>query len=156
MSGKTPYLRHGLVAGAVGTTALNAATYLDMAARGRPSSSTPEQTVQRLTQLLGFTVPGDDDGRHARESGLGSLLGIAAGTGAGLALGALRRSGWPRGRAATLTVAFALAMAAGNGPMTALGVTDPRTWSASSWLSDVVPHAAYAVAAAATLQAFDR
>jgi hypothetical protein len=40
--------------------------------------------------------------------------------------------------------------------MTALGVTDPRTWSASSWLSDVVPHAAYAVAAAATLEALDR
>lgn len=34
---------HGLAAGAAGTTALNAVTYLDMALRGRPASTTPEE-----------------------------------------------------------------------------------------------------------------
>jgi hypothetical protein len=49
-----------------------------------------------------------------------------------------------------------LALAAGVGanvgsvaPMTALGVDDPRSWSASSWLSDLVPHLAYGAATAA-------
>ena len=31
----------GIAAGAAGTTALNATTYLDMALRGRPASRTP-------------------------------------------------------------------------------------------------------------------
>ena len=41
----------GAAAGAAGSTALNAVTYLDMAGRGRGSSSTPEQTVQALAGL---------------------------------------------------------------------------------------------------------
>ncbi|WP_202925982.1 hypothetical protein [Goekera deserti] len=43
-----------------------------------------------------------------------------------------------------------------NGPMTALGVTDPRTWSATDRVSDVVPHLAYAAVVRATLDGFDR
>ncbi|MGI8537507.1 MAG: hypothetical protein ACR2K2_13710 [Mycobacteriales bacterium] len=35
-------------AGAVGTTALNALTHVDMAARGHPASSTPETTVAEV------------------------------------------------------------------------------------------------------------
>ena len=35
----------GAVAGAMGTAALNAVTYLDMAVRGRPSSQVPAHTV---------------------------------------------------------------------------------------------------------------
>ncbi|MGN6753025.1 MAG: hypothetical protein ACTHJJ_10790 [Intrasporangium sp.] len=146
----------GLIAGAVGTTALNAATYLDMVLRGRPSSSTPEQTVERTAELLGVSVPGSEEQRQARKSGLAPLLGIATGVGAGMVLGALRGAGWARGPAATLAVSGALAMTAGNGPMALLGVTDPRKWPASSWVADIVPHAVYAVAATATLEAFDR
>ena len=37
-----------------------------------------------------------------------------------------------------------------------LGVTDPRTWSAADWVSDVVPHLAYAWVVQATMDAFDR
>jgi hypothetical protein len=151
-----PSLVRGLIAGAVGTTALNAATYLDMTLRGRPSSSTPEQTIDRTAELLGVSVPGNEEQQQARKSGLAPLLGIATGVGAGMVLGALRGVGWPRGRAATLAVAGALAMTAGNGPMTLLGVTDPRTWSVSSWVADIVPHAVYAIAATATLEGFDR
>ena len=39
--------------------------------------------------------------------------------------------------------------------MTVLGITDPRTWSATDWLSDVVPHLAYATVVKATMEAFD-
>ncbi|MCP9968874.1 hypothetical protein LUX57_29935 [Actinomadura madurae] len=44
-------LTRGLAAGAAGTTALNLVTYLDMAVRGRPASSTPEQSVERLADV---------------------------------------------------------------------------------------------------------
>jgi hypothetical protein len=149
-------LAHGAIAGAVGTTALNAATYVDMAVRGRPASSTPERTVERGAELLGLEIPGDEEQRQAREAGLGPLLGTAAGVGAGLLLGALRGTGRPRGGVATLGVAWILAMVAGNGPMTVLGITDPRTWSVTDWVADIVPHVAYAVAATTTLNALDR
>ena len=39
--------------------------------------------------------------------------------------------------------------------MTALKVTDPRTWSAVDWLSDVVPHLVYGLVTYATLSALD-
>jgi hypothetical protein len=149
-------LAHGAIAGAVGTTALNAVTYADMALRGRPASSTPERMVERGADLLGLAIPGDEQQREARQAGLAPLLGTATGVGAGLLLGALRGSGRPRGDVATLGVASLLAMVAGNGPMTVLGVTDPRTWSAADWVADLVPHVAYAVAATVTLGALDR
>lgn len=149
-------LVHGLVAGAAGTTALNAATYLDMALRGRPESSTPKQTVEKAAGIVGADIPGSGEQQQARASGLGALLGIAAGVTAGAALSACRVAGPLQGRAATLTTAWALAMIAGNGPMTMLGVTDPRTWSSKDWVADVVPHLAYAVAAASTLEIIER
>ena len=34
-------------------------------------------------------------------------------------------------------------MAATDAGNVALGLTDPREWSASDWLSDLVPHLAY-------------
>ena len=143
---------HGMLAGAVGTTALNAATYADMAVRARPARSTPEATVERGAELLGITIPGDEDTRKARESGLGPLLGTAAGLGAGVVLTAILGTGRPRSVGGTLAVAWLLAMAAGNGPMTVLGVADPRAWGAADWVADVVPHAAYAAAATAALR----
>jgi hypothetical protein len=148
-------LVRGAIAGAAGTTALNTATYLDMVVRARPASSTPEQTVERGADLLGVQIPGDEDSRQARTSGLGPLLGTAAGVAAGLVLGIVRGAGWVRRPATTLGVASVLAMIAGNGPMTVLGVTDPRTWGMSAWLADIVPHVSYAVAATATLEAFE-
>lgn len=52
--------------------------------------------------------------------------------------------------------AGAAAMAASDGSMTALGVTDPRQWDANSWLSDALPHLAYGAVTIATLHALDR
>ena len=46
----------GAAAGAAGTTALNGVTYLDMAVRGRPASSTPEDTVDRLAEAVGVDI----------------------------------------------------------------------------------------------------
>jgi hypothetical protein len=47
-------------------------------------------------------------------------------------------------------------LVASNGPMTVLGVTDPRTWSAVDWASDLVPHLAYGLVVKTTMDAFDR
>ncbi len=45
------------------------------------------------------------------------------------------------------------AMAASDGPATALGVTDPTTWGFNSWASDIVPHLAYGLTTALTYEA---
>jgi hypothetical protein len=148
-------LAHGAIAGAVGTTALNVATFLDMVLRGRPASSTPETTVDRLADVVHVQIPGSDDQRDARRTATGSLLGTAAGVGAGVVLGALRQTGRPHGVGGTAAAAWVLAMLAGNGPMTVMQVTDPRQWGAQDWAADIVPHLAYAAAAAATLQVLD-
>jgi hypothetical protein len=37
-----------------------------MAIRGRPPSSTPEKTNERMLQLAGITVPGDGETRPNR------------------------------------------------------------------------------------------
>ncbi len=145
----------GAVAGAAGTTALNAVTFVDMAVRGRPASSTPEETVRRGADLVGAHIPGDDEHRAARTTGLGSLAGLVAGVGAGVVLGVVRGRRLPGGSAGTFAGACVLAMLVGNGPMTVLGVTDPRRWSVADWTADVVPHLAYAAAATVALELTD-
>ena len=134
---------------------MNAATYLDMTLRGRPASQTPSKVVERLAALAGTSIPGDDEQRSNRESGLGALLGIASGVSAGLVLSGFRALGRPRGRAGTVVTAWALAMVAGNGPMTVLGVTDPRSWGRKAWIADALPHFAYALAATAALSGLE-
>ncbi len=42
-----------------------------------------------------------------------------------------------------------------SGRMTLLGVTDPRTWPATSWVADVGPYLAYGAATAAVLARLD-
>lgn len=146
-------LAAGAAAGAAGVTALNTVTYLDMALRGRPASDTPERSVEALTEKMPLSIPGDEDTRQNRLLGLGPLTGVAAGVTVGAAMGLLRSAGrsvpvWAAGPVAALA-----AMAAGDGPMAALGVTDPRSWSLKDWVSDVVPHLAFGFTAAWTLDA---
>lgn len=43
-------------------------------------------------------------------------------------------------------------LAAGAAAMAALGVSDPRSWSATAWLSDAVPHLAYGLVTAAVIE----
>jgi hypothetical protein len=145
----------GAVAGAAGTTALNAVTYLDMAVRARPASSTPEATVERLEDETGVSVPGDAGARQNRIAGLGPLTGIVAGVATGAVLGAARGLGWRPGLLPTVAVTSAGALVAGNGPMAVLGVSDPRSWSLGSWVTDVVPHLAYGLVAGWTLRRLD-
>ena len=146
----------GAAAGAAGSSALNAATYLDMVVRGRGTSSTPEQTVEALAQKAHVSIPGDDEKRSNRVQGLGPLTGLAAGVGVGVVVGLVRAAGYrSQPLVGTLLTTLGVLVAA-NGPMTVLGITDPRTWSATDWASDIVPHLAYAAVVKTTMDAFDR
>ena len=154
--GTVGWMLRGAAAGAAGSTALNAVTYLDMTVRGRGASSTPEDTVEKLARTAHLTIPGDGGMRENRKQGLGALLGLVAGTGVGVLGGLVRASGHrPATPVGTALTTLGVLIAA-NGPMTALGITDPRTWSATDWLSDLVPHLAYAVVVTTTMEAFDR
>jgi hypothetical protein len=134
----------GAAAGAAGTTALNAVGYLDMAVRGRPASHTPEATVAKLAEIAHLPAPDEN-----RLAGLGGLSGLVLGVGAGALLGVARAAGLRVGTIA----ASGVVMLISNGPMTVLRITDPRTWSAVDWVSDVVPHLAYGAVAVAVLDA---
>jgi hypothetical protein len=141
----------GAAAGAAGTTALNATTYLDMAVRGRPTSSTPEQTVEAAAAKAHVAIPGEGETRDNRVAGLGPLQGIAAGVLTGALAGVARSLGLRLPLAVSAALTGAAAMAAADGSMAALGVSDPRTWDATSWASDAVPHAAYGAVTSAVL-----
>jgi hypothetical protein len=146
----------GAAAGAAGTTALNAVTYLDITVRGRANSSTPEDTVEKLAGTLHVEIPGDQEKRQNRLQGLGPLTGLVAGVGVGVLTGLARAAGFRSQPLVGTALTTAVVLVAANGPMTVLGVTDPRTWSAIDWISDVVPHLAYGVAVTTTMDAFDR
>jgi len=154
--GTVGWMLRGAAAGAAGTTALNAVTYLDMAVRGRPTSSTPEDTVEKLAEKAHLPIPGEGETRQNRVAGLGPLTGLMAGVGVGIVGGLARAAGFRPSATADLAVTTLVVLVAANGPMTALGITDPRTWSATDWISDVVPHLAYGAVVATTMDAFDR
>lgn len=145
----------GAAAGAAGTTALNAVTYLDMAARGRPASSTPQETVEQLAKRMHLPVPGAGETRSSRLFALGSLSGLAAGAATGALLGLCRELGWRPGTTVSMVAATAGALLVGNGPISLMGITDPRSWAAVDWASDVVPHVAYGAVTAAVLDGLD-
>ncbi|BCB77797.1 hypothetical protein GCM10022251_38780 [Phytohabitans flavus] len=144
----TPPIVRGLLAGAAGTAALDAVTYLDMATRGRPASTTPERSVERLTKA-GHLSLGTGDSAGNRRSGLGALLGYLTGATVAAGYSALvgRRLPW----GATAVLLGAAAMVGSDAPLTMLKVTNPRNWSAADWASDVVPHLAYGAVAAMVL-----
>ncbi|MEU5566367.1 hypothetical protein [Micromonospora musae] len=145
---RTSELTDGAIAGAVGSTVLNVVTYLDMALRGRPASSTPEQVVDRVVGATHLSL-GARELATNRRAGLGPLLGYATGVAAGVGFALATR-----GRRSPVTWASGLlgagVMAMTDGSMTVLKVTDPRTWRRSDWLADIIPHLAYGLAAAAT------
>lgn len=146
----------GAAAGAAGTTALHAVTYLDMAVRGRPGSSTPRQTVESVADKAHVPIPGDRETRTNRVEGLGPLAGLGGGVAVGIAFGLARAAGFRPGPPAGILLTTVGAMIPGNGPLAVLGISDPRTWSTTEWLSDVVPHLAYGAVVQTTLEAFER
>lgn len=146
----------GAAAGAAGTTALNATTYSDMLGRARPASTTPESTVEELVDRAHVEIPGDEDARANRLSSLGALSGIVTGVGVGAAYGLSRALGLRPPTWVGAVLAAGAALGGSNGPMTVLGITDPRQWGTSDWVSDVVPHIAYGAVTAATYAAGER
>ena len=146
-------LAWGAAAGAAGTTALNAVTYLDMALRARPASDTPQQAVDTLASKSGHPIPGDEETKQNRLGGLGPLSGIATGVTIG-ALAGLARPLLARLPAPVAAVLVGVvAMAATDSPLASLGLTDPRKWSGTDWASDLVPHLAYGAVTYTTLRA---
>jgi hypothetical protein len=146
-AGSAPIVR-GLLAGAAGTAVLDAVTYLDMATRGRPASTTPERSVERLARA-GHISLGPEESAANRRTGIGALLGYLTGAGVAAGYSALfrRRLPW----AASAALLTAAAMVGSNAPLTLLKVTNPRDWSATDWVSDVVPHVAYGAVTATVL-----
>ncbi|SDE65410.1 hypothetical protein SAMN05660485_01429 [Blastococcus fimeti] len=149
----TGTLARGLAAGAAGATALNVVTYLDMALRGRPASTVPEQVVDALAGRTGRSVPGSGAVRESRRTALGALAGLANGLGVGVLASTVRSFGvrFPAPVGAVLT--GVVSTAATDLPVAALGISDPRTWTAADWAADAVPHLAYGMAVQAVLEA---
>jgi hypothetical protein len=149
----------GTVAGAAGTVALDVATYADMVLRGRPSSEVPSKVAGALTHRLGISLSDGNPDPNAetaknRRNGIGSLMGYITGLGVGTLYGALR----PRlGGVSVPLVGVAIglaAMAASDVPAVTTNATDPKTWGLSDWISDLLPHLAYGLVTALTLEAF--
>lgn len=150
---------YGVMAGAVGSTALNMVTYADMALRGRTASSVPDDLVGAMADQAGLDLGADaQNAKQAKEtaenrkSGLGALLGYVTGLEVGAAYGALRPVLHEVPLPLLGTAAGITAMAASDVTSTAFGVTDPRTWGAQDWLLDLGVHVVYGLA---TVVAFD-
>jgi hypothetical protein len=140
----------GAIAGAVGTLALDVVSYLDMYAQGRPASTLPADAAAKVAGKVGLDLSGDDDASNARRSALGALLGYSTGIAVGAAYGIVRRRPGASRGALGLT---GTVLVAANGPMVAMGLTDPREWGPKGWVSDLVPHLAYGVVTARVFDA---
>jgi uncharacterized membrane protein len=147
----TSPISRGLISGAVGTTALLAVTYADMALTGRAASRAPEESVATLLRRSARPVPSDN-----ALTGLGALAGIATGVGIGVVASLLRSAGVRLPAAVGAPAIGALAMAATDVSIARLGVSGPRTWTAADWTRDVVPHLAYGIGVRATMDRLDR
>jgi hypothetical protein len=146
-------LFRGAVSGATGTTALNVVSYGDMLVRGRAPSSVPARVAGILADRAGLRpLRSDDEAPPAqnRREAAGALMGYATGVGVGVGYGIVRaRVGtMPLVRSALLL--GLAAMTAANTPIVLLKISDPRTWSAADWISDLIPHLAYGLTVAAT------
>lgn len=147
----------GAAAGAAGTTALNAATYLDMAVRGRASSSAPQDLVEAVADRADVEIPGHGDERDNRLAGLGPLsgigVGVVIGAAAGLVLGALRKRGVTLPAPVPVVLIGAAAMASSDVPLKLFGISDPSDWEAKDWAADALPHLLYGLVTYATIRA---
>lgn len=146
-------LLRGTAAGAAGTTALNVATYTDMAVRARPASDSPAASVSALADRAGVTIPGRGSERDNRLEGLGGLSGAVTGIGVGGLAGLLRSAGVRLPGVIGGPLLGAAAMAASDLPMARLRLTDPRRWGTADWIADAIPHLLYGMSAHATLTA---
>ncbi len=146
----------GLASGAAGSAALNIATYLDIAARGRPPSGVPAKDVEALADRTGVELGAPEAKAQHRRSALGALMGYASGlsVAVGYALVRSRVRKLPLPLAAV--VVGGAAMAGTDVTSTALGTTNPAKWSAKSWAADVLPHLAYGAVTVVSYEALER
>ncbi len=160
----------GIAAGAVGTLAIEAVTYLDMLIRGRSPSEVPARVASNIAHMAGFELGTEKARSHARSgeedkqaeekvknraSALGALLGFGTGLTVGGAYGVLSPSA--DSIQALLVVGSGVgvaAMALSDVPAVALGVTNPKEWGTSGWLADIVPHLAYGFVTALAYERF--
>lgn len=130
----------GAVAGAVGASALNVTTYLDMLIRGRPASEAPQRLVEQLALEVGVGIPVNPDERMNRAQALGSLSGLLTGITVGMTVGALRQSGIRPPAWISVPVISLTAMTAADLPLAITKISDPTDWSTTDWLADLLPH----------------
>lgn len=149
----------GAIAGAAGTTALNATTYLDMAVRGRGTSSAPEDLVEAAAGRAGVAIPGTGEERANRLAGLGPLSGTGVGVVVGTVAGSVHRALCKSGRSipapAAIVLISAAAMAMSDVPLKLFGISDPGEWKRADWVADAVPHLVFGAVTYATLRATD-
>ena len=144
----------GLVAGSVGTLALDIASYLDMISSGRAASETPSNLVAAMAKSFGFdSLTEDSDEAKNRRSALGAVLGYCNGLSFGVTHsmlhGIFRHVPWP-----IEGIILALASTAATDALYAkYEVSDPTTYSATVWAYDIGFHLVYGLATAATLRA---
>lgn len=154
-----PGLLRGAAAGAAGTTALNAATYLDMAVRGRGSSSAPADLAEAVAERADVEIPGEGDERDNRLAGLGPLsgtgVGVVVGAAASLILGALRKRGLTPPAPVPVVLIGVAAMALSDVPLKLFGISDPADWEGKDWAADALPHLLYGLVTYATIRATD-
>lgn len=149
-------MARGAAAGAAGTTALNAATYIDMVMRARASSRTPQQLVEAVVGGVGLQVPGNEEQRENRLGGLGPLAGILTGVLVGAGAGAIHATGRKLPAALGAPLIGLIAMAAADLPLLLTGLSDPRKWATADWLADALPHLGYGVVTHAALASMER
>ena len=153
------FVRHifvGAIAGAAATSALNIASYADMAVRGRGESDVPSTMVKNMATAAGFgALASDDETTQHRRSGIGALMGYADGLSVGIVYGALRPA--LRGVPVLLmaVAAGAAVMALSDVAIATSGASDPRTWAPADWVTDAVPHLVYGLALALSFDALD-
>ena len=151
----------GIIAGATGTVALNTSTYIDMAMRGRSSSSAPSKLIDKVSQKIHLPLSSQSSGSLAqtaqnRESGLGALLGYINGLGTGVIYGILRSQTDKIPVPLAAPIVGLTAMAASDVPLVALRVSNPQTWGISGWLADTIPHLIYGIVTVATYEALSK
>jgi hypothetical protein len=151
MSGSLSGLSSGVLAGAAGATALNLVTYARQAVTGAASSATPDQAALAAVRAAGLDVPGSPEARQNRLEGLGPLSGYAVGLGVGAIAGLIRGGGVTMPSAIESVAVGLAAMMISDGAMAALGITDLKTWSAASVVSDAAPHLVYGAVTVLTL-----
>src|SRR6185312_5865513 len=148
----------GTIAGAAGTVALDVATYVDMAIRGRSSSNAPAKMVENVAHIAHLPLftkgaGSNDQTTQNRESGIGALLGYVNGLGTGALYGLLRSQLDDVPLPLTSIVVGLAAMAESDVPLVALRASNPKTWGFSGWAGDIIPHLIYGLVTVATYEA---